>query len=95
MCAPSSLPARPRRHRQRPTARVLGCALPPPADRWMAPEVIRHEEYGSACDVYSFAILAWEMLTYRIPLCAIAIRTQLLVSSAADLEFETRLTVTT
>ena len=35
--------------------------------RWMAPEVIRHEEYDKRCDVYSFAILAWEMLTYRIP----------------------------
>ena len=35
--------------------------------RWMAPEVIRHEEYDKRCDVYSYAILAWEMLTYRIP----------------------------
>jgi len=35
--------------------------------RWMAPEVIRHEEYDKRCDVYSFAILAWEMITYRIP----------------------------
>ena len=35
--------------------------------RWMAPEVIRHEAYDSRCDVYSFAILSWEMLTYRVP----------------------------
>jgi len=35
--------------------------------RWMAPEVIRHEEYDQRCDVYSFAILAWEMLTYKVP----------------------------
>jgi len=35
--------------------------------RWMAPEVIRHEEYDKACDVYSFAITTWEMLTYQIP----------------------------
>ena len=35
--------------------------------RWMAPEVIRHEAYNTACDVYSFAILTWEMLTYRVP----------------------------
>jgi len=35
--------------------------------RWMAPEVIRHETYNTACDVYSFAILCWEMLTYRVP----------------------------
>ena len=33
----------------------------------MAPEVIRHEPYGTGCDVYSFAILCWEMLTYSIP----------------------------
>ena len=35
--------------------------------RWMAPEVIRHEMYDWRCDVYSYAVLAWEMLTYRIP----------------------------
>ena len=31
--------------------------------QWMAPEVIRHEAYDKRCDVYSYAILAWEMLT--------------------------------
>lgn len=35
--------------------------------RWMAPEVIRHEPYDSLCDVYSFGILSWELLTYRVP----------------------------
>merc|ERR1712224_891468 len=35
--------------------------------RWMAPEVIRHEAYDERCDVYSWAILAWEMVTYRVP----------------------------
>jgi len=35
--------------------------------RWMAPEVIRHEVYDARCDVYSFAVTAWEMLTYRVP----------------------------
>lgn len=35
--------------------------------RWMAPEVIRHEPYGKGCDVYSYAILCWEMLTNSIP----------------------------
>ena len=33
----------------------------------MAPEVIRHEPYGPSCDVYSFALLCWEMLTYAPP----------------------------
>ena len=35
--------------------------------RWMAPEVMRHEPYDSSCDVYSFALVAWEMLTYELP----------------------------
>jgi len=35
--------------------------------RWMAPEVIRHEKYDMRCDVYSYAILGWEMLTDRVP----------------------------
>jgi len=35
--------------------------------RWMAPEVIRHEKYDAHCDVYSFAVLVWEMLTYSVP----------------------------
>jgi len=35
--------------------------------RWMAPEVIRHEMYDWRCDVYSYAVLAWEMLTFRVP----------------------------
>merc|ERR1712087_194110 len=33
----------------------------------MAPEVLRHEPYDQKCDVYSFAILCWEMLTFRLP----------------------------
>jgi len=35
--------------------------------RWMAPEVIRHEKYDERCDVYSWAVLGWEMVTYRVP----------------------------
>jgi len=35
--------------------------------RWMAPEVLLHMPYDERCDVYSFAILAWEMLTYGHP----------------------------
>jgi tRNA A-37 threonylcarbamoyl transferase component Bud32 len=29
--------------------------------RWMAPEVITHARYGAKCDVYSFAIVLWEI----------------------------------
>lgn len=39
--------------------------------RWMAPEVIRHEPYNSACDVYSFAVVCWEMLTYDVPFASV------------------------
>jgi len=35
--------------------------------RWMAPEVMRHEPYDQTCDVYSFGLLSWEMLTYCVP----------------------------
>lgn len=35
--------------------------------RWMAPEVIRHEEYDTRCDVFSYAMLALEMVTYDLP----------------------------
>ena len=35
--------------------------------RWMAPEVIRHEMYDWRCDVYSFGVLVWEMVSYRVP----------------------------
>ena len=33
----------------------------------MAPEVVRHEPYNSLCDVYSFGMLGWEMMTYTLP----------------------------
>ena len=35
--------------------------------RWMAPEVIRHSKYDELIDVYSFAIILWELLTSRLP----------------------------
>lgn len=35
--------------------------------RWMAPEVIRHEQYGLAADVYSFGILLWELFARTRP----------------------------
>ncbi|GMF60732.1 unnamed protein product [Phytophthora fragariaefolia] len=34
---------------------------------WMAPEVIRHEPYSSKADVYSFAVVLWELLARDVP----------------------------
>jgi serine/threonine protein kinase len=35
--------------------------------RWTAPEVIRDSQIGPAGDVYSFAIIMWEVLTWQQP----------------------------
>ena len=35
--------------------------------RWMAGEVIRHEDYSFSADVYSFAIILWQLLTREEP----------------------------
>lgn len=35
--------------------------------RWMAPEVINHQPYDSKADVYSFALVLWELMTSKIP----------------------------
>ncbi|KAL7538067.1 hypothetical protein ACHAXR_010157 [Thalassiosira sp. AJA248-18] len=35
--------------------------------RYMAPEVIRHEPYNYAADVYSFGLLMWEIITREKP----------------------------
>lgn len=35
--------------------------------QYIAPEVIRGEHYNRSCDVYSFGIMLWEMLTRRRP----------------------------
>lgn len=35
--------------------------------RWMAPEVIRHSRYDHRVDLYSFAIVLWEMLSVKLP----------------------------
>ncbi|CAN1122242.1 Serine/threonine-protein kinase STY17 [Linum perenne] len=35
--------------------------------RWMAPEVIEHKPYDHKADVFSFAIVMWELLTGELP----------------------------
>ncbi|OHT01877.1 hypothetical protein TRFO_31225 [Tritrichomonas foetus] len=35
--------------------------------QWMAPEVLNSEHYNCKVDVYSFAIIMWELLTEEIP----------------------------
>ena len=35
--------------------------------QWMAPEVIKSESYDERADVYSFAMVLWEMLTHQVP----------------------------
>ena len=34
---------------------------------WMAPEVFSSNKYTEKCDVFSFGIILWEVLTRRIP----------------------------
>ena len=34
---------------------------------WMAPEILRGEEYREASDVWSFGVIVWEMCTNEIP----------------------------
>ncbi|XP_019708410.1 serine/threonine-protein kinase STY46 isoform X2 [Elaeis guineensis] len=35
--------------------------------RWMAPEVINHQPYDHKADIFSFAIVLWELATSKIP----------------------------
>ncbi|GAB4826963.1 hypothetical protein Ancab_033844 [Ancistrocladus abbreviatus] len=35
--------------------------------RWMAPEMIKHKQYGRKVDVYSFGLILWEMVAGHIP----------------------------
>ncbi|KAL3638899.1 hypothetical protein CASFOL_016806 [Castilleja foliolosa] len=35
--------------------------------RWMAPEVINHQPYDQKADVFSFAIVLWELMTAKVP----------------------------
>lgn len=33
---------------------------------WMAPEVFRGKKYDQKCDIFSFGIWMWEMITRRL-----------------------------
>uniref|UniRef100_A0A0D9WQF0 Protein kinase domain-containing protein n=1 Tax=Leersia perrieri TaxID=77586 RepID=A0A0D9WQF0_9ORYZ len=35
--------------------------------RWMAPEIINHKPYDHKADVFSFAIILWELTTSKVP----------------------------
>ncbi|CAM9648664.1 unnamed protein product, partial [Hapterophycus canaliculatus] len=35
--------------------------------RYMAPEIVKHKPYNTKADVYSWAVLAWEMLAVEKP----------------------------
>ena len=35
--------------------------------RWMAPEMIRHEAYGTPVDIFSFAMVMFEMISNSLP----------------------------
>lgn len=37
--------------------------------RWMAPEVIEHKPYGEKADIFSFAVVIWELLTCKVCAC--------------------------
>ncbi|KAL6639789.1 hypothetical protein ACP70R_022611 [Stipagrostis hirtigluma subsp. patula] len=37
------------------------------AYQWMAPEVLNYQPYDNKADVYSFAIVLWELMTSKIP----------------------------
>ena len=48
------------------TYRMSGAGTP----RYMAPECLNHEPYNLKADVYSFAIILWEMLAGQTPVSA-------------------------
>jgi len=35
--------------------------------KWMAPELMRNEKYNEKVDVYSYALMIWEMLSNQVP----------------------------
>lgn len=49
--------------------------------RYMAPELVRHEPYNAKADVYSWAILSWEVLAVSRPYAGITESSFIRVSS--------------
>lgn len=51
-------------------ARIIECTGHMTAEtgtyRWMAPEVIEHKPYDEKADVFSFAVVLWELLTCKV-----------------------------
>eukprot|EP00003_Mantamonas_plastica_P011703 TRINITY_DN2150_c0_g2_i3.p1 TRINITY_DN2150_c0_g2~~TRINITY_DN2150_c0_g2_i3.p1 ORF type:complete len:145 (-),score=31.01 TRINITY_DN2150_c0_g2_i3:42-476(-) len=45
------------------TYAMTQCGTP----QWMAPEVLRNENYNESADVYSYGMVLWEMVTEAIP----------------------------
>lgn len=39
----------------------------PGTPAWMAPEIIRNEPVNDRCDVYSYGVVLWELLTRQTP----------------------------
>ena len=54
---------------------------------WMAPEVVTNENYGSECDVYSFAIIMYEVLYERLPYSDLPSIKNIQVKVATDAKF--------
>lgn len=52
--------------------------------RYMAPELVKHERYNSKVDIYSWAILSWEVLAIDKPFTGIAESTFLKVRGAVN-----------
>jgi len=51
--------------------------------RYMAPEVIRHEQYDYAADIFSFALVMWEIITREKPFAS---KSQIEAAAAVAIE---------